>query len=185
MVATDCGEVLAQNALSRALSGDVLACPSQKRNMIRRFFLVRRLACARRSPCADGLGASRAEPFCDRGSCGYCRWMGVGAGSLGQRCQPVGGPSRPGSDGARRLRFPERSGTLSQGHPLHVVVREMNPKPHGTVSPLPPHCSRRRVRGRGQSGARSRHFQSSRAPPMQRSRRGRLSAPTGRSILGP
>ncbi|MEH0424955.1 helix-turn-helix transcriptional regulator [Streptomyces stelliscabiei] len=39
MVATDCGEVLAQNALSRALSGDVLARPPRGRNMIRCFFL--------------------------------------------------------------------------------------------------------------------------------------------------
>ncbi|MYS51058.1 transcriptional regulator, partial [Streptomyces sp. SID6013] len=39
MVVTDCGEVLAQNALSRALSGDVLARPPRGRNMIRRFFL--------------------------------------------------------------------------------------------------------------------------------------------------
>ncbi|GAB1339836.1 helix-turn-helix transcriptional regulator [Streptomyces sp. E-15] len=39
MVATDCGEILAQNALSRALSGDVLARPPRGRNMIRRFFL--------------------------------------------------------------------------------------------------------------------------------------------------
>ncbi|MFE7902910.1 helix-turn-helix transcriptional regulator [Streptomyces sp. NPDC057424] len=39
MVATDYGEVLAQNALSRALSGDVLALPPPGRNMTRRFFL--------------------------------------------------------------------------------------------------------------------------------------------------
>ncbi|MFD8237164.1 helix-turn-helix transcriptional regulator [Streptomyces sp. NPDC059696] len=40
MVVTGCGEVLAQNALSRALSGDVLARPPRGRNMIRRFFLA-------------------------------------------------------------------------------------------------------------------------------------------------
>ncbi|WP_330340049.1 helix-turn-helix transcriptional regulator [Streptomyces sp. NBC_00557] len=39
LVVTDCGEVLAQNALSRALSGDVLARPVRERNMVRRFFL--------------------------------------------------------------------------------------------------------------------------------------------------
>lgn len=39
MVVTDCGEVLAQNAMSRALSGDVLARAPRERNMIRRFFL--------------------------------------------------------------------------------------------------------------------------------------------------
>ncbi|WP_181796168.1 helix-turn-helix domain-containing protein [Streptomyces sp. WELS2] len=39
IVVTDCGEVLAQNALSRALSGDALAHPPRGRNMIRRFFL--------------------------------------------------------------------------------------------------------------------------------------------------
>ncbi|MCZ0204477.1 helix-turn-helix transcriptional regulator [Streptomyces sp. UMAF16] len=39
IVVTDCGEVLAQNALSRALSGDALARPPRERNMIRRFFL--------------------------------------------------------------------------------------------------------------------------------------------------
>ncbi|WP_431969176.1 helix-turn-helix transcriptional regulator [Actinacidiphila sp. bgisy160] len=39
MVVTDYGEVLAQNALSRVVSGDVLARPPQERNMIRRFFL--------------------------------------------------------------------------------------------------------------------------------------------------
>lgn len=39
MVVTDYGEVLAQNALSRALSGDALARPPRGRNMIRRFFL--------------------------------------------------------------------------------------------------------------------------------------------------
>ncbi|MET8813560.1 helix-turn-helix transcriptional regulator [Streptomyces sp. NPDC004549] len=39
LVVTDCGEVLAQNALSRALTGDVLARPPRERNMIRRFFL--------------------------------------------------------------------------------------------------------------------------------------------------
>jgi hypothetical protein len=39
MVSTDCGEVLAQNAMSRALSGDVSARPPRERNMLRRFFL--------------------------------------------------------------------------------------------------------------------------------------------------
>ncbi|MEU2334571.1 helix-turn-helix transcriptional regulator [Streptomyces sp. NPDC006654] len=39
LVATDCGEVLAQNALSRALSGDVLARPPRERNLLRRYFL--------------------------------------------------------------------------------------------------------------------------------------------------
>ncbi|KUN05235.1 XRE family transcriptional regulator [Streptomyces yokosukanensis] len=39
LVVTDCGEVLAQNALSRALSGDVLARPPRERNLVRRFFL--------------------------------------------------------------------------------------------------------------------------------------------------
>ncbi|WP_234539348.1 helix-turn-helix transcriptional regulator [Streptomyces shenzhenensis] len=39
LVTTDCGEVLAQNALSRALSGDVLARPPRDRNLVRRFFL--------------------------------------------------------------------------------------------------------------------------------------------------
>ncbi|MFE3162186.1 helix-turn-helix transcriptional regulator [Streptomyces sp. NPDC059224] len=39
LVATDYGEVLAQNALSRALSGDVLARPPHERNLLRRYFL--------------------------------------------------------------------------------------------------------------------------------------------------
>ncbi|WP_097254750.1 helix-turn-helix transcriptional regulator [Streptomyces sp. Ag109_G2-15] len=39
LVVTDCGEVLAQNALSRALSGDVPTRPPRERNLIRRFFL--------------------------------------------------------------------------------------------------------------------------------------------------
>lgn len=39
LVVTDCGEVLAQNAMSRALSGDLLARPPRGRNMLRRFFL--------------------------------------------------------------------------------------------------------------------------------------------------
>ncbi|MER6029693.1 helix-turn-helix transcriptional regulator [Streptomyces sp. NPDC001851] len=39
MVVTDCGEILAQNTLSRALSGDALARPAHDRNLIRRFFL--------------------------------------------------------------------------------------------------------------------------------------------------
>lgn len=41
MVVTDCGEILAQNALSRALSGDAAARPPRERNLIRRFFLDR------------------------------------------------------------------------------------------------------------------------------------------------
>jgi transcriptional regulator with XRE-family HTH domain len=39
LVVTDCGQVLAQNALSRALSGDALARPARERNLVRRFFL--------------------------------------------------------------------------------------------------------------------------------------------------
>jgi len=39
LVSSDCGEVLAQNAMSRALSGDVSARPPHERNMVRRFFL--------------------------------------------------------------------------------------------------------------------------------------------------
>ncbi|MEU5311835.1 helix-turn-helix transcriptional regulator [Streptomyces sp. NPDC021562] len=39
LVTTDCGEVLAQNALSRALSGDVLARPPRERNLLRGYFL--------------------------------------------------------------------------------------------------------------------------------------------------
>ena len=39
MVVTDYGEVLAQNTMSKALSGDVLARPPSERNLIRRFFL--------------------------------------------------------------------------------------------------------------------------------------------------
>ncbi|MFF3464994.1 helix-turn-helix transcriptional regulator [Streptomyces sp. NPDC001984] len=39
MVITDCGDVLAQNALSRALSGDVSARPPGDRNLLRRYFL--------------------------------------------------------------------------------------------------------------------------------------------------
>ncbi|MER6079977.1 helix-turn-helix transcriptional regulator [Streptomyces sp. NPDC001833] len=47
LVTTDCGEVLAQNALSRALSGDLLARPAGDRNLVRRFFLdpAARLLC--------------------------------------------------------------------------------------------------------------------------------------------
>lgn len=40
MVVSDCGELLAQNAMSRALSGDVAARPPRERNMLRRFFLT-------------------------------------------------------------------------------------------------------------------------------------------------
>ncbi|MFF4499771.1 helix-turn-helix transcriptional regulator [Streptomyces sp. NPDC001401] len=39
MVVSDCGEVLAQNAMARALSGDAFARPPRERNMLRRFFL--------------------------------------------------------------------------------------------------------------------------------------------------
>ncbi|MFF4750141.1 helix-turn-helix transcriptional regulator [Streptomyces sp. NPDC002514] len=39
LVITDCGEVLAQNAASRALSGDLAGRPPGERNLIRRFFL--------------------------------------------------------------------------------------------------------------------------------------------------
>jgi hypothetical protein len=38
MVVSDCGEVLAQNAMSKALSGDVFARPPRDRNLLRRFF---------------------------------------------------------------------------------------------------------------------------------------------------
>ena len=38
MVVSDCGEVLAQNAMSKALSGDVFARPPRQRNLLRRFF---------------------------------------------------------------------------------------------------------------------------------------------------
>ncbi|MGI5454708.1 helix-turn-helix transcriptional regulator [Streptomyces sp. CA-249302] len=39
LVTSDCGEMLAQNAMSRALSGDAFARPPRERNMLRRFFL--------------------------------------------------------------------------------------------------------------------------------------------------
>jgi transcriptional regulator with XRE-family HTH domain len=39
MVVSDCGAVLAQNALSKALSGDAFARPPGDRNLLRRFFL--------------------------------------------------------------------------------------------------------------------------------------------------
>jgi transcriptional regulator with XRE-family HTH domain len=39
MVVSDCGVVLAQNALSKALSGDAFARPPAERNLLRRFFL--------------------------------------------------------------------------------------------------------------------------------------------------
>ncbi|MGW3036304.1 helix-turn-helix transcriptional regulator [Streptomyces sp. NPDC001178] len=39
VVVSDCGEVLAQNAMSRALSGDAFARPPRERNLLRRFFL--------------------------------------------------------------------------------------------------------------------------------------------------
>lgn len=38
-VVTDCGEVLAQNAMARALSGDVMSRPRRERNLTRGFFL--------------------------------------------------------------------------------------------------------------------------------------------------
>jgi transcriptional regulator with XRE-family HTH domain len=38
-VSSDCGEMIAQNAMSRALTGDVFARPPQDRNLLRRFFL--------------------------------------------------------------------------------------------------------------------------------------------------
>lgn len=38
-VVSDTGDVLAQNAMSRALSGDVFARPPRERNLVRRFFL--------------------------------------------------------------------------------------------------------------------------------------------------
>ncbi|MEU9335871.1 helix-turn-helix transcriptional regulator [Streptomyces sp. NPDC048290] len=38
-VVSDCGELLAQNAMSRALIGDVMAAPRRQRNLVRRFFL--------------------------------------------------------------------------------------------------------------------------------------------------
>lgn len=38
-VVSDTGEVLAQNAMARALSGDVCARPPRERNLLRRFFL--------------------------------------------------------------------------------------------------------------------------------------------------
>ncbi|MEU8029405.1 helix-turn-helix transcriptional regulator [Streptomyces sp. NPDC049099] len=38
-VLTDCGEVLAQNAMSKALTGDATVRPPRERNLIRRFFL--------------------------------------------------------------------------------------------------------------------------------------------------
>ncbi len=38
-VSSDCGEMIAQNAMSRALSGDALARPPRERNLLRRFFL--------------------------------------------------------------------------------------------------------------------------------------------------
>ncbi|MCX4880692.1 helix-turn-helix transcriptional regulator [Streptomyces sp. NBC_00847] len=53
MVVTDCGEVLTQNAMSRALSGDVLARPPRARNMVRRFFL---------DPTAQGLFPAEDHP---------------------------------------------------------------------------------------------------------------------------
>ncbi|MEV0171751.1 helix-turn-helix transcriptional regulator [Streptomyces sp. NPDC050803] len=38
-VVSDCGEVLAQNTMAKALSGDVLARPPRERNLLRRYFL--------------------------------------------------------------------------------------------------------------------------------------------------
>ncbi|WP_105971896.1 helix-turn-helix transcriptional regulator [Streptomyces geranii] len=39
MVVSDCGEILAQNAMSSALAGDAAARPPRERNLVRRFFL--------------------------------------------------------------------------------------------------------------------------------------------------
>ncbi|WP_189937844.1 helix-turn-helix transcriptional regulator [Streptomyces aurantiogriseus] len=38
-VVTDCGEVLAQNAMARVLTFDVMSHPRQERNLVRRYFL--------------------------------------------------------------------------------------------------------------------------------------------------
>jgi len=38
-VVNDCGEVLAQNAMAKALVGDVMSRPRRERNLVRRFFL--------------------------------------------------------------------------------------------------------------------------------------------------
>ncbi|MER5944169.1 helix-turn-helix transcriptional regulator [Streptomyces sp. NPDC001928] len=38
-VVTDCGEVLAQNAMARALTLDVMSRPRRERNLVRRYFL--------------------------------------------------------------------------------------------------------------------------------------------------
>ncbi|WP_327314964.1 helix-turn-helix transcriptional regulator [Streptomyces sp. NBC_01235] len=38
-VVTDCGEVLAQNAMARALTLDVMSLPRRERNLLRRYFL--------------------------------------------------------------------------------------------------------------------------------------------------
>ncbi|WP_069759055.1 helix-turn-helix transcriptional regulator [Streptomyces sp. LUP47B] len=38
-VVNDCGEVLAQNAMARALVGDAMSRPRRERNLVRRFFL--------------------------------------------------------------------------------------------------------------------------------------------------
>jgi transcriptional regulator with XRE-family HTH domain len=38
LVVSDCGEVLAQNALAKALTGDAFARPPRERNLVRRFF---------------------------------------------------------------------------------------------------------------------------------------------------
>jgi transcriptional regulator with XRE-family HTH domain len=38
-VVTDCGDVLAQNAMAKALVGDVMSAPPRERNLARRFFL--------------------------------------------------------------------------------------------------------------------------------------------------
>ncbi|MCQ9130614.1 MULTISPECIES: helix-turn-helix transcriptional regulator [Streptomyces] len=40
-VVTDCGEVLAQNAMARALTLDVMSRPRRERNLLRRYFLDR------------------------------------------------------------------------------------------------------------------------------------------------
>ncbi|MEW2255041.1 helix-turn-helix transcriptional regulator [Streptomyces sp. NPDC047869] len=52
-VVTDCGTVLAQNALAKALVGDALARPPRERNLTRRFFL---------DPAARGLFPPEDRP---------------------------------------------------------------------------------------------------------------------------
>ncbi|MFF3906978.1 helix-turn-helix transcriptional regulator [Streptomyces sp. NPDC001848] len=52
-VVTDCSEVLAQNAMARALVGDVMSRPPNERNLTRRFFL---------DPAARGLFPPEDRP---------------------------------------------------------------------------------------------------------------------------